>query len=142
MSARTIYITPYDMERLRKMLDEEKDRHRRGNGRGGEHLKDLEAELNRGSLLDPHEVPQDIITMNSQVHLVDLDTGEELICALVFPEDADVWQQKISVLAPIGTGMLGYRVGDVFEWPVPDGLRRLRVQRVLYQPEATQSVHV
>jgi len=54
----------------------------------------------------------------------------------VFPSDADIAQSKISVLAPIGTAMLGYRVGDTFEWKVPDGIRRLEIKGVLYQPEA------
>jgi regulator of nucleoside diphosphate kinase len=135
MSKRTIYITAHDMEQLRKLLDAEKDRHGYGNGRG-EHLKGLEAELNRGKRVAAHKAPRDVITMHSKAHLIDLDTGEELVYTLVFPHEADIRQDKISVLAPIGTAMLGYRVGDVFEWPVPDGLRRLQVKGVLYQPEA------
>jgi regulator of nucleoside diphosphate kinase len=135
MRKRTIYITANDMDQLRKLLDEEKDRHGYGNGRG-EHLKGLEAELNRSKRVASHKVPRDAITMHSKAHLVDLDTGEELVYTLVFPHEADIRQDKISVLAPIGTAMLGERVGDVFEWPVPDGLRRLQVKSVLYQPEA------
>ena len=74
--------------------------------------------------------------MHSKAHLIDLDSGEELVYTLVFPNEADLRQDKISVLAPIGTAMLGYQVGDTFEWPVPDGVRRLQVKDVLYQPEA------
>ena|SRR5690349_6991165 len=138
MSNRTIYITADDMDQLRKLLGEEKDRHGYGNGRG-EHLNGLEAELDRSKRVVAHKVPPDVITMHSKAHLIDLDTGEELIYTLVFPHEADIRQDKISVLAPIGTAMLGYRVGDVFEWPVPDGLRRLQVKRVLYQPEAAST---
>ncbi|HOQ29406.1 MAG TPA: GreA/GreB family elongation factor, partial [Armatimonadota bacterium] len=82
--------------------------------------------------------PPDVITMDSQVQLEDLDTGQEMVCTLVFPEDADASQGKISVLAPIGMAMLGYRVGDVFEWQVPSRKRRLLVKAVLYQPEASR----
>jgi regulator of nucleoside diphosphate kinase len=135
MGKRTIYITANDMEQLRKLLDEEKDRHGYGNGRG-EHLKGLEAELNRSKRVTAHKVPPDIITMHTKAQLIDLESGEELVYTLVFPHEADIRQDKISVLAPIGTAMLGYRVGDVFEWPVPDGLRRLQVKGLLYQPEA------
>ena len=135
MGKRTIYITANDMEQLRKLLDEEKDRHGYGNGRG-EHLKGLEAELNRSTRVAAHKVPPDVITMHSKAQLIDLESGEELIYTLVFPHEADIRQDKISVLAPIGTAMLGERVGDVFEWPVPDGLRRLQVKGLLYQPEA------
>ncbi len=138
MPKRTIYITANDMDQLKKLLGEEKDRHGYGNGRG-EHLKGLEAELNRSKRVASQKVPRDVITMHSKAHLVDLDTGEELVYTLVFPHEADIRQDKISVLAPIGTAMLGYRVGDVFEWPVPDGLRRLQVKGVLYQPEAVDA---
>jgi len=80
--------------------------------------------------------------MNSRVHLVDLDTQEEMVYTLVFPQDAEISQSKISVLAPIGTAMLGYRVGDTFTWQVPDGVRRLQVKKVLYQPEASGDYHL
>lgn len=69
--------------------------------------------------------------MNSTVHLLDLDTEEEMVCTLVYPDDADIDQNKISVLAPVGTAMLGRGVGDTFEWKVPAGLRRLKVKEIL-----------
>jgi regulator of nucleoside diphosphate kinase len=96
--------------------------------RGNEYLESLAAELDRGIRVAPTEIPPDVVTMNSRVRLVDLDTNEEMVYTLVFPDDADIAQSKISVLAPIGTAMLGYRVGDTFEWQVPNGTRRLRVK--------------
>jgi regulator of nucleoside diphosphate kinase len=138
MRDREIYITEYDMKRLQELLDVAK-----GFGyRGRDDLKKLEAELKRGKLVAPTDVPADVITMNSRVRLIDLDTGEEMVYALVFPNDADIDQHKISVLAPIGTAMLGYRVGDTFEWEVPGGLARLRVEEILYQPEASGDYHL
>jgi regulator of nucleoside diphosphate kinase len=138
MNKRTIYITEYDVERLRRLITEAKRLVLRGN----EYLESLEAELDRGHLVAPTEVPPDVITMNSKVCLVDLDTNEEIVYTLVFPQDADIDQSKISVLAPVGTAMLGYRVGDVFTWPVPDGIRRLKVKQILYQPEAAGDDHL
>jgi regulator of nucleoside diphosphate kinase len=138
MNNRTIYITAQDMEQLKKLLGDEKNRHGYGNGRG-EHLKGLETELNRSIPVAADKVPPNVITMHSKVCLIDLDSEEELVYTLVFPNEADVRQDKISVLAPIGTAMLGYQVGDRFEWPVPDGVRRLHVKRVLYQPEAAST---
>jgi len=124
--------------RLRNLLEDAK-----ATGyRGRDDLKELEAELNRGTVVAPQEVPGDVITMNSKARLIDLDTGEEMIYTLVFPDDADIDQNKISVLAPIGTAMLGYRVGDTFEWKVPEGLRRLKVEELLYQPEAAGDYHL
>jgi regulator of nucleoside diphosphate kinase len=138
MEERTIYITEFDMKRLRELIVEAKRLDRRGN----EYLESLEGELSRGILVAPTDVPPDVVTMNSRVNLVDLDTGEEMVCTLVFPNEADVAQSKISVLAPIGTAMLGYRVGDTFEWKVPDGIRRLQIKGVLYQPEAAGDYHL
>ena len=135
---RTIYITEYDLKRLRELIMEAKRIDRRGN----EYLDSLEAELSRGKVVASTEVPQDVVTMNSRVHLVDLDTQEEMVYTLVFPQDAEISQSKISVLAPIGTAMLGYRVGDTFTWQVPDGVRRLQVKKVLYQPEASGDYHL
>ena len=133
MEKRTIYITEYDLKRLRELIEEARRIDRRGN----EYLDSLDAELSSGKVVAPTEVPPDVVTMNSKVSLMDLDTHEEMVYILVFPQDADRTQSKISVLAPIGTAMLGYRVGDVFEWQVPDGIRRLQVKQILYQPEAS-----
>ena len=138
MEKRTIYITEYDLERLENLIFEAKRLDQRGN----EYLESLEAELARGQLVAPSEVPPDVITMNSKVCLVDLDTNEEMVYVLVFPQDADITQSKISILAPIGTAMLGYRIGDEFTWQVPDGLRRLKVKQILYQPEASGDFHL
>jgi len=138
MDVRTIYITEFDMERLRTLIDEAKRLKRHGN----EYLESLERELSRAQVVAPTEVPVDVITMNSKVCLRDLDTEEELIVVLVFPRDADIAQDKVSVLAPIGTAMLGYRVGDTFDWSVPDGIRQLQVEKILYQPEAVGDHHL
>ncbi len=138
MEERTIYITEFDMKRLRELIVEAK----RLDRRSSEYLESLEGELSRGILVAPTDVPPDVVTMNSKVSMVDLDTGEEMVCTLVFPNDADMAQSKISVLAPIGTAMLGYRVGDTFEWKVPDGIRRLEIKGVLYQPEASGDYHL
>ena len=138
MDNRTIFITEYDLKRLRGLIAEAKWVEPRGN----EYLDSLDAELSRGTVVAPAEVPPDVVTMNSTVHLVDLDTQEEMVYTLVFPEAADMTQSKISVLAPIGTAMLGYRSGDTFMWQVPDGVRRLQVKQVLYQPEASGDFHL
>ena len=112
---------------------------------GSEHeiyLEKLEGELNRSKVVKSKEIPTDVITMNSKVRLKDLDTREEMIYWLVFPDDANPDQNKISILAPIGTALIGYRVGDVIEWKVPVGLRKLKVLEVLYQPEAAGDYHL
>ena len=138
MDVRTIHITEYDLTRLRDLMREA----RRLEPRGNQYLDNLERELARAKVVAPSEVPPDLITMNSRVRLIDLDTREEMVYTLVFPDHADIAQSKISVLAPIGTAMLGYRVGDVFAWEVPDGVRRIQVEELLYQPEAAGDCHL
>ena len=138
MRPRTIHITEFDKQRLTALLDELQ--HTGYSDR--EALEDLEGELNRALVVAPQEVPPDVITMNSQARLCDLEAEEELIFTLVFPEDADLAENKVSVLAPIGMAMLGYRVGDTFEWKVPDGVSRLKVMEILYQPEAAGDYHL
>ena len=132
MEDRIIFITEYDLGRLRALILEARRAERRRNPA----LDSLAAELTRARVVAPAAVPADVITMNSRVELVDLDSHEEMVYTLVFPQDADMARSKISVLAPIGTAMLGYRVGSTFTWHVPDGVRRLQVKQVLYQPEA------
>lgn len=126
MVTRDIRITQRDMERLRELIDEAK----RGDPRKAAELCDLEAELDRAILTAEEELPDDVIRMNSEALLVDVETGEEMWCRLVFPGDADIAHMRVSVLAPVGKGMLGYRAGDEFEWPVPAGTRRFLIRQV------------
>jgi regulator of nucleoside diphosphate kinase len=105
--------------------------------RGQGKMKALQDELARAEIVGPENLPADVITMNSHAALLDLHSKERMEFTLVFPIDANIEEGKISVLAPLGTAMLGYRVGDEFEWVVPYGLRRLRVIAVRFQPEAS-----
>ena len=100
-----------------------------------QHLAELEYELERATAVAPHEVPNDVITMNSTARLRDLDTGELLEYTLVYPRDANASEHRVSILAPMGTTLLGYRTGETIEWPVPGGTLRLAVEEVVYQPE-------
>ncbi len=129
----TIYITELDRQRLEKLIELAGERSRRANHL---YLARLEEELERAETVSPAEVPADVITMRSRVRLRDLNTDEEMVYTLVFPSEANFDEGKISVLAPVGTAMLGYRVGDSIEWEVPSGRRRLKVEELLYQPEA------
>jgi regulator of nucleoside diphosphate kinase len=129
----TIYITELDRQRLEKLIELAGERSRRVNR---PYLARLEEELERADTVAPEEVTADIITMRSRVRLRDLDTCEEMVYTLVFPTEANFDEGKISVLAPVGTAMLGYRVGSLIEWEVPSGRRRLKVEELLYQPEA------
>jgi regulator of nucleoside diphosphate kinase len=134
-----IYITRPDYERLEKLIEIAREREGDINR---EYLNRLEEELERAEVVEQKVIPPDVITMRSTVSLRDLDTDEELVYWLAFPTEANTDEGKISVLAPIGTAMLGYRRGDVIEWEVPSGVRRLKVEEVLYQPEAKGDYHL
>jgi len=127
MTEREIRITASDMERLRELIEDAK----RGDPRKAMELKGLEGELDRAILMSEQEIPKDGVRMNSEAHLIDVETGEEITCRLVFPAEADIAQMRVSILAPIGTAILGYREGDEFEWEVPAGKRRLKIKSVV-----------
>jgi regulator of nucleoside diphosphate kinase len=132
-----IYITEADFEKLRRLIEGR----RAAAGRDSEYLDVLERELDRADIVEVEAIPHDVVTMNSEVRLKDLDSGDIKVYKLVFPSQART-ENTISILAPIGTAVLGYRVGDIIEWRVPKGIRRLKVLEVLYQPEAAESVEI
>jgi len=133
MKQRKIFITAFDKKRLDELIATA----RKQGGHGLGDLVGLAAELTRAKIVEPSDIPPNVITMNSKVLLRDLDTSEDETYSLVFPGDADVASGAISVLAPIGTGILGYKEGDIVEWPVPVGKRRIKIEKILYQPEAS-----
>ena len=130
----TIYITEMDRRRLEKLIETASERN--VDAANQEYLSKLEQELEQAVTVASEDVPGDVITMRSRVRLSDLDSGEEVVYTLVFPTEAKFDEGKISVLAPIGTALLGYREGSIIEWQVPSGLRRLKVEEILYQPES------
>jgi len=135
MSEKVLYISEHDRRRIRELLAAVDPADRAGG-------RDLDVELRLGKVVLPAEMPADVVTMNSRVRLTDLDSGAELVYTLVFPPDADFKAGRISVLAPIGTALLGERVGAEIQWEVPAGIRRLRIEELLYQPEAAGDYHL
>ena len=134
MSRRTIIITNSDRRRLEHLLASEFTEAILPKS----YLTDLRTELQRAKIVDSEEVPSDVITMDSTVRLRDLDTDEVETYTLVYPNQANIAENKLSILAPIGTAILGYRLGDVIRWRVPSGKRRLRVEEIVYQPERSR----
>ena len=126
MTREAITMTHADVEKLRELLREAA----RTEYRNSPYLDLLEAELDRANLVDADKIPAEVITMNSTATLLDIESGEELVLTLVYPDEADLLADKISVLAPVGSAMLGYRVGDSFNWDAPGGTRAVRVVKV------------
>ena len=121
-----IIVTTADLQRLRRVVDQHDT----------PAAESLDAELYRAIVMDQATVPADVVTMNSEVVYEDADTSARRTVRVVYPKDADAQRGWISVLAPIGSALLGLRVGESIEWPVPVGRKRVRVVEVRYQPEA------
>jgi regulator of nucleoside diphosphate kinase len=132
---RQIVISAPDARVLRTLLER-----RRAVLHDQEHLDDLYAELDRAIVLDPSQLCPTVVTMYAALSVRDLESGERLQLILVSPAEADVAAGRISVLAPLGTALLGYRTGDVVERSMPGGLRRLLIEQVV-QPSDTGASH-
>lgn len=131
---RQIIITAKDLERLRKLISQEREF---GKIKDSIELISLEKELSKAFVVDEQEIPSHVITMNSKFTVTNLETEEEIDYTLVYPEDADIFEDKISIMAPIGTAVLGYGEGDIFDWHVPGGIVQYRIDKILYQPESS-----
>jgi len=138
MEGRDIWVTDFDLERLRELLEGT----RSWSFRDREHLERLDEELAQAHVVPAADIPPEVVTMNARLRLRDIDSGKHMVFMLVFPSDADAEQSKISVLAPLGTAVLGFRRGDAFEWHMPGRVRRLQVEEVLYQPEVAGDYHL
>jgi regulator of nucleoside diphosphate kinase len=138
MPRRKIYITQIDLQRLCRVVASELDLH----DDSSRHLTELIAELERAEVVLSDEIPDDVVTMNSTVVLRDLETGGTETYTLVYPNHANIARNRLSVLAPVGTAILGNHVGDVVRWLVPTGVRRLRVEEVVFQPERVGAFHL
>lgn len=102
----------------------------------------LQAELDRAEVVEPHEMPADVVTMNSTVRFVMESTGESFEMTLVYPRDSTGEPDRISILAPVGSALLGLSVGESIEWPRPGGgMIRVRIDEILYQPESAGDLH-
>lgn len=130
-----IVVSSLDLERIEALLDAPAHRHDAG-------AVALREELARAEVVAPTNMPADVVTMNSAVRAVDADNGDAYELTLVYPRDADGDAGKVSVLAPVGSAILGLRVGQTMRWPMPGGRQlTLRVDAIRYQPEAAGHLH-
>lgn len=134
-TAPNITVSELDAERLEALLD--KLPADAFPGRAA-----LEAELDRADIVDPKEVPPDVVTMNSTIRFLVASTGEEFTLRLVYPKDVDESGGTVSILAPVGSALLGLTQGDKIEWPKPGGgTLKVELVEILYQPERAGEYH-
>lgn len=137
--AKTIILTEIDHSRLSKVMDVSTSF---GDGKAGACVRELNADLQTAQIVEPEDVPADVVTMNSRVVVRDLATKDEEEWILCFPNNADIYESRLSVLAPMGVALLGTKVGDTIEWDTPAGTARAEVISIAYQPEAAGDLHL
>ena len=130
-----ITVSSLDLERIEQLLEASPHRDSAG-------AESLRRELSRASIVVPAEMPRDVVTMNSTALVEDEGNGERRELTLVYPREVDGSPNKVSVFAPVGSAMLGLRIGQSIDWQVPGGRQlRLRVVAITYQPEASGELH-
>lgn len=105
-------------------------------------LKSLLDDLNNATIVDPQDMPADVLTMNSVVKLKYLNNGRTMQLKIVYPEEADVKNQKVSIFAPIAAALLGYKKGDIVSWTVNNMPVRVKIEDIVYQPESVGEFEV
>ena len=138
MQARKIILSAIDCARLRDLLVTAKQFSTSESAL----INALEYELKRATVVAPDEIPPYVVTMNTCVCLIDTTTKEEVKYTLVYPSEANTKIGNLSILSDLGVAIIGFSVGDTIEWEFPDGVRRLRIGAIHFQPEATKQYNL
>ncbi|MGV8945498.1 MAG: nucleoside diphosphate kinase regulator [Lutibacter sp.] len=128
-----LIINRLDYARIRKCLSDA----RQFKSISNTEAEKLLAELDSAKIVEPQAVPSDVVTMNSIVKLSFLNSNKQVQFRLVYPDKADIRENRISIFSPIATALIGYKVKDEIEWIVPAGLTKIRIDEIIYQPEAS-----
>lgn len=133
MDDHLILVTEKDLTRISHVLSFQ----------NGDEFENLELELDRARIIEDDSVPADLVTMNTKFSFLNLHDDKEMTVTLVYPSDANFSEGKISVLAPLGSALLGLRVGQSINWMFPDKkTKTLKITRIHYQPEANGDWHL
>ncbi len=127
-----LIISRLDYARIKKCISDA----RQANTISKSEAEKLGEELESAKIVEPREIPSDVVTMNSVVKLSFLNNDKLVQLQIVYPDQANLKQNKISILSPIATALIGYKVNDEIDWVVPAGLTRIRIDEITYQPEA------
>lgn len=131
-----VIISKTDADRLNELLASLPDNAFPG-------MAELEGELERAEIVDSKDMPSTVVTMNSKVRFRVSSSQTEFCLTLVYPKDVDASGGTISILAPVGSALLGLSQGDEIEWPRPGGGKmRVRIEEVVYQPERSGDYHL
>lgn len=127
-----IIISRLDYARIKKSINDAKQNRSISN----DDAEKLMHELESAKVVAPEAIPSDVVTMNSIVKMSFQNTNKQIQFQIVYPEQANVKENKISIFSPIATALIGYKVNDEIEWIIPAGLTKIRIDEIIYQPEA------
>jgi regulator of nucleoside diphosphate kinase len=130
-------MTKLDQERLTKLINDIPY-----NSKQRLELQDLMRELERSTIVESTEIPGNVVTMNSMIDVVEIDSNTTRTLQLVYPDASNIDNGKISIFSPVGTALIGYKVGDIIDWPVPSGIKHLKIENISYKPEASGDYHL
>ncbi len=128
-----IIISRIDHSRIKRRINDARQTKAINNSEAETLLRELEL----AKIVEPEEIPSDVVTMNSIVKLTFLNNNKQVQFQIVYPDQADVKENKISIFSPIAAALIGYKVKDEIEWMVPGGRTRIRIDEIIYQPEAS-----
>lgn len=127
-----IIINRLDYARIKKSINDAKQFRSISNDEAEKLLKELDS----AKIVEPEAIPSNVVTMKSIVKLSFQNNNKQIQFQIVYPEQANVKENKISIFSPIATALIGYKVNDEIEWIVPAGLTKIRIDEIIYQPEA------
>ena len=127
-----IIVNRLDYSRIKRSIDDAKQLKSISN----EEAEKLMKELDSAQIVPPEKIPSNVVTMNSIVKLSFLNNNKQVQFQIVYPDQANLKEHKISIFSPIATALIGYKVADEIEWIVPAGLTKIRIDEIIYQPEA------
>jgi regulator of nucleoside diphosphate kinase len=128
-----LVLNKLDYLRIKKAIESAKQVKSINDTEAGNLIKELDS----ATIVEPTQIPSDIVTMNSIVQISFLNAARQIQFQIVYPKDANLKENKISIFSPIATALIGYKEGDEVEWIVPAGPTRLRIDKIIYQPEAS-----
>ncbi len=128
-----LILNKLDFLRIQKCIEDAKQLKSITAGEAESLMKELES----AEIMEPEKIPSNVVTMNSEVKISFLNTNKQIQFKIVYPKEANVKEHKISIFSPIATALIGYKVGDEVELIVPAGLTRIRIDEIIYQPEAS-----
>jgi regulator of nucleoside diphosphate kinase len=128
-----IIINRLDYARIKRCINDAKQIKSISNAEAEKLMKELDS----AKIVTPENIPSNVVTMNSIVKVSFLNNNKQVQFQIVYPDLANIRENKISIFSPIATALIGYKVADEIEWIVPAGITNIRIDEIIYQPEAS-----